>query len=283
MFSHSVAARKTWCHVVTAHTSRVCRYRKRKVSGVGGAGLFLIVFPFPIKQHTRHNTRGEDQNLDYNITLFRVMALRDNNFVIFLLSPRAQRRKIFVRRIVRDRLPYAYRRGSGRDDKEDALSMVCTVCVLALARRVFGKLPPPQPVECVKMGLQLRVRGGGARGGLEMTGGMDGRLVVVWWWRRRDDEEKKRKRPRSHGSVSGAPVSVCVYVFLSDVVSVVRVCVKGRGQGIPYLFFSSLLFSFYRRRRNHRTPTTPDDDDTEHLLSLLSPDTVYKRDAPAAA
>lgn len=34
--------------------------------------FFLIVFPFPIKQHTRRNTRGDDQNLDY-ITLIRVM------------------------------------------------------------------------------------------------------------------------------------------------------------------------------------------------------------------
>lgn len=66
----------------------------------------------------------------------------------------------------------------------------CALCVLA--RRVFGKLPP-QPVECVKMGLRLRIRGGGARGVIEMTGGMDGRLVVVRWWRRRDDVEKKKE------------------------------------------------------------------------------------------
>jgi len=40
--------------------------------GAGGGGFFLIVFPFPIKQHTRRNTRGDDQNFDY-ITLIRVM------------------------------------------------------------------------------------------------------------------------------------------------------------------------------------------------------------------
>jgi hypothetical protein len=140
------------------------------------------------------------------------------------------------------------------------------VCVCVRARRVFGKLPP-QPVEC-KDGSTAT----GVRGGMEMTGGMDGRLVAVRWWRRRDDE-KKRKRPRSHGSVSGAPVSVCVCVrvYLSGVVSGGASVCEGRGQGIPYLFFFSLLFSFSRRRRrrNHRTPTTPDDD-TEHLLAAFS-------------
>lgn len=141
-------------------------------------------------------------------------------------------------------------------------------CVLALARRVFGKLPP-QPVECVKMGLQLRVRGGGARGGLEMTGGMDGRLVVVRWWRRRDDEEKKRKRPRSHGSVSGAPVSVCVcvYVPLRCCVSGASVCEGERTRDSLFIFFFTSLFFLSpppqsphpydtrrRRRQRHGTP-----------------------------
>lgn len=192
----------------------------------------------------------------------------------------APRRKIFVRRIVRDRLPYAYRRGSGRDDKEDALRMVYTVCVLALARRVFGKLPP-QPVECVKMGLQLRFRGGGARGGLEMTGGMDGRLVMVRWWRRRrDDEEKKRKRPRSHGSVSGAPVSVCVPIRCC--VGGASVCEGERTRDSLFIFF--LHFSFLSIAAATitaplRHPTTT----TRNTCSLLSLDTVYKRDAPAAA
>ncbi|CAH1738877.1 unnamed protein product [Aphis gossypii] len=95
------------------------------------------------------------------------------------------------------------------------------------------------------MGLQLRVRGGGARGGLEMTGGMDGRLIVVRWWRRRrDDEEKKRKRPRSHGSVSGAPVSVCVCVCvpLRCCVDGASVCEGERTRDSLFIFF--LHFSF---------------------------------------
>jgi len=134
------------------------------------------------------------------------------------------------------------------------------------ARHVFGKLPP-QPVECNDGTTTLWVSDGGARGASEVAGGMDG--CSLWCGGGGGTTKKKETAPFPRFGVWGAPslcVYVCVCVFHSGVVSVV--C-EGRGQGIPYLFFSSLLFSLYRRcRRNHRTPTTPDDaDDVEHLLS----------------
>lgn len=112
-------------------------------------------------------------------------------------------------------------------------------CVLALARRVFGKLPP-QPVECVKMGLQLRVRGGGARGGLEMTGGMDGTVVAAAEGRRR---KKKGNGPVPTVRCLGRPlVCVCVCVPLRCCVDGASVCEGERTRDSLFIFF--LHFSF---------------------------------------
>jgi len=86
--------------------------------------------------------------------------------------------------------------------------------------RVFGKLPS-QPVECNDGSTALRVDGGGARGGSEMAGGMDGR--ALWCGAVVEGRRKKGNGPVPTVRCLGRPVCVCMCVFLSGVVLVVHV------------------------------------------------------------
>lgn len=155
------------------------------------------------------------------------------------------------------------------------------VCVCRVRARVFGKLPS-QPVECNDGSTALRVRGGGARGGSEMAGGgMDGRALRCGG----GGTKKKRKRPRSHGSMSGAPrmcAYVCVCVCIPLRCCVGGACVKGEeDKGFLIYFFFTSLFSL-----SPPPPQSPHPYDTRRrgtpALSSLFLVAVHKRDAPAA-
>jgi len=154
---------------------------------------------------------------------------------------------------------------------------------LCVRARVFGKLPS-QPVECNDGSTTLRVRGGGARGGSEMAGGIDGR--TLWCGAVAEGPRKKGNGPVPTVRCLGRPVSVRVCVCARLCVPlrccVGGACVKGKDKGFLIYFFFTSLFSL-----SPPPPQSPHPYDTRRrggtpALSPLFLVAVHKRDAPAA-
>lgn len=194
-------------------------------------------------------------------------------FVGVCRRDRARRNKISFKRIVMDSSLHII--GSGRDDKEDALR-VCSARVMFLGSCRRSRWNVTMVLQ--HYGLVTAVREGLRRWRVEWMAARCGAVVV-------EGRRKKRKRPRSHGSVSGAPrLYVCMCVCVCSTPVLCRWCVKGEDKGFLIYFFLHFSFLFIAAAAAItaplRHPTTRTTLNTCSLL--LSPVTVHKRDAPAA-